>query len=177
MNSFLQDKDIKLRAPELEDLEAMYRLENTTDLWQYANVTGPYSRYALKRFIEQSQNDLFSDLQLRLMIEIAAKEVVGIIDLFNYDSFNRRAEIGIIVEATRRRQGIGRTALTLLTDYAFRRLAVHQLYAYIDRTNTACLSLFVSCGYRECACLKDWMRAHEGGFRDASMLRLISSLP
>ena len=65
MNSFLQDKDIKLRAPELEDLEAMYRLENTTDLWQYANVTGPYSRYALKRFVGRSVGRIaFGDLPI-----------------------------------------------------------------------------------------------------------------
>lgn len=50
---------IRLRAPEPEDLEVMFRFENATDVWEMSNTTGPYSRFQLKQYIEQTQNDLF----------------------------------------------------------------------------------------------------------------------
>lgn len=64
-----QGNGIRLRAPEPEDLEVMFRFENATDVWEMSNTTGPYSRFQLKQYIEQTQNDLFADRQLRLMIE------------------------------------------------------------------------------------------------------------
>lgn len=64
-----QGNRIRLRAPEPEDLEVMFRFENATDVWEMSNTTGPYSRFQLKQYIEQTQNDLFADRQLRLMIE------------------------------------------------------------------------------------------------------------
>ena len=39
-----QGNGIRLRAPEPEDLEVMFRFENATDVWEMSNTTGPYSR-------------------------------------------------------------------------------------------------------------------------------------
>ena len=58
-----QGNGIRLRAPEPEDLEVMFRFENATDVWEMSNTTGPYSRFQLKQYIEQTQNDLFADRQ------------------------------------------------------------------------------------------------------------------
>ena len=73
-----QGNGIRLRAPEPEDLEVMFRFENATDVWEMSNTTGPYSRFQLKQYIEQTQNDLFADRQLRLMIENGNRQVVGL---------------------------------------------------------------------------------------------------
>ena len=76
----LEENGIKLRAPEPEDLDCMFRFENIVDLWDISNTTGPYSRFHLKQYIEQTQNDLFTDRQLRLMIENSDRQVVGIVE-------------------------------------------------------------------------------------------------
>ena len=81
----LEENGIKLRAPEPEDLDCMFRFENIVDLWDISNTTGPYSRFHLKQYIEQTQNDLFTDRQLRLMIENSDRQVVGIVDICNFD--------------------------------------------------------------------------------------------
>ena len=47
-----QGNGIRLRAPEPEDLEVMFRFENATDVWEMSNTTGPYSRFQLKQYIE-----------------------------------------------------------------------------------------------------------------------------
>ncbi len=171
----LQKNGYVLRAPEPEDLECMFRFENTTDLWELSNTTGPYSRYHLKQYIEQTQNDLFIDRQLRLMIENAEKQVVGIVDICDFDPLHSRAEVGIVINESFRGQGIGRLALTLLEEHCFRYLGIHQLYAYVDAGNVACRTLFTACGYQECALLKDWMHAC-GGYRDVLMVQKINTL-
>ena len=91
-----QGNGIRLRAPEPEDLEVMFRFENATDVWEMSNTTGPYSRFQLKQYIEQTQNDLFADRQLRLMIENGNRQVVGIVDLCSFDPLHNRAEVGIM---------------------------------------------------------------------------------
>ena len=154
----LQKDGYRLRAPEPEDLDCMMRFENTPSLWEVGNVTGPYSRFCLKQYIETNKNDLYSDGQLRLMIESPEKEVVGIIDLFNFEPFHSRAEVGIVIDEAHRRKGLAGMALRLLVEHCFDFLGIHQLYVYIDETNEACRQLFRNNGFEECAYLKDWMR-------------------
>ena len=36
-----QGTGIRLRAPEPEDLEVMFRFENATDVWEMSNTPGP----------------------------------------------------------------------------------------------------------------------------------------
>ena len=65
----LSTERIVLRAPEPEDLEVMYRMENLPEMWAVSNATVPYSRYVLRRYIENCRNDIYADRELRLMIQ------------------------------------------------------------------------------------------------------------
>lgn len=170
----LQREGVKLRAPEPEDLEVMLRFENSTDVWEMSNTTGPYSRFQLKQYIEQSQNDLFADRQLRLMIENEDRQVVGIIDVCYFDPLHNRAEVGIIVDKAFRKHGIGCMALTILEEHCFHSLGIHQLFAYIAIANLPCRKLFASCGYKESAVLKDWMHTYGGGYTDVLVVQKIN---
>ena len=169
----LQKDGYRLRAPEPEDLDYMLQFENTPSLWEVSNATGPYSRFYLKQYIESNKNDLYADNQLRLMIESPEKEVVGIIDIFNFEPFHNRAEVGIVIADHSRRLGIGLLALELLTKHCFDYLGIHQLYAFIDVTNEACRRLFQKGGFEECALLKDWMRTGKT-YRDVVMVQRLN---
>lgn len=170
----LEKEGIKLRAPEPEDLEVMFKFENSTEVWEMSNTTGPYSRFQLKQYIEQSQNDLFADRQLRLMIENEAGQVVGIMDVCYYDPLHNRAEVGIMVDKVYRRQGIGIKALSLLEKHCFHYLGIHQLFAYIAVGNLPCRRLFAACGYKESAVLKDWMHTWGGSYADVLIVQKIN---
>lgn len=170
----LQGRGVRLRAPEPEDLEVMLRLENATEVWEMSNTTGPYSRFQLKQYIEQSQNDLFVDRQLRLMIESGAGQVAGIIDVCYFDPLHSRAEVGIMVDKAYRRQGIGTLALSLLGEHCFHYLGIHQLFAYIAVKNLPCRKLFAACGYKESAVLKDWMHTYGGGYADVLIVQKLN---
>ena len=169
----LQKDGYRLRAPEPEDLGCMMRFENTPSLWEVGNATGPYSRFYLKQYIETNKNDLYADGQLRLMVESPDKQVVGIIDLFGFEPFHSRAEVGIVVDEAHRGKGVGECALSMLIGHCFRFLGIHQLYAHIDVTNAPCRRLFRKCGFEECACLKDWMRTGQT-YRDVVMVQLLN---
>ena len=158
----MKGPDIKLRAPEPEDLEVMLAFENDESIWEQSSATGPYSRYQLKRFLQESQNDLFVDRQLRMMIVTGEKEVAGIVDLCTFDPRHNRAEVGVVVRKEFRRHGIGRKALYLLEQHSFNLLGIHQLYALVREDNAASISLFEACGYEKSGCLKDWYRSGDG---------------
>lgn len=169
----LQKDGYRLRAPEPEDLDCMLQFENTPSLWEVSNATGPYSRFYLKQYIETNKNDIYTDGQLRLMIESPNKQIVGIIDLFNFEPFHNRAEVGIVIAESCRKQGTGLLALELLTQYSFEYLGIHLLYAYIDTTNNACRHLFQKGKFEECAYLKDWMRTGKN-YRDVIMVQRLN---
>lgn len=174
MAAALYTDKIRLRAPEPEDLDIMFSFENDEELWENGIATGPYSRYQLKRYIAESQNNLFTDGQLRLMIEMDSGEVAGIVDLFSYDNRHRRAEVGMVIRREYRRQGIAQTALQLLEKHCFMLLGIHQLYVYVCKDNIAGMALFESAGYKLSGILTDWL--HSGsGYRDVCILQKIVS--
>lgn len=164
---------IRLRAPEPEDLDIMFAFENDEALWGNGIATGPYSRYQLKKYICESQNNLFADGQLRLMIELDTREVAGIVDLFSYDNRHRRAEIGLVVREDCRRRGIAREALRLLELHSFGLLGIHQLYAYVRKDNAAGMSFFEAAGYNVAGILADWLYSGSG-YKDVCILQKVS---
>ena len=170
----LQRNGYRLRAPEPEDLGCMMRFENTPSLWEVSNATGPYSRFYLKQYIESNKNDIYTDGQLRLMLETPDRQVAGIIDLCNFEPFHNRAEVGIVIDESFRHQGLGSLALEMLIEHSFLFLGIRQLYAYIDVTNENSLKLFHKAGFEKCAYLKDWMRTGKN-YRDVVMVQCINS--
>ena len=171
---WLQKDGYRLRAPEPEDLDCMMQLENASALWELNNATGPYSRYSLKQYIATNKNDIYTDGQLRLMIETPTQEVAGIIDLFGFDPFHNRAEVGIVIAEKYRGLGVGKLSLHLLVEYSFHYLGMKQLYAYMDATNLPCRVLFKQCGFEECGLLKAWMRTGRD-YRDVVLMQLVNS--
>ena len=43
--------EIRLRAPEPEDLELLYEWENNQDYWIISNTTTPFSRYTDRKSV------------------------------------------------------------------------------------------------------------------------------
>ncbi len=162
MTLLLENNKIRLRATEPEDLEQLYQWENDTRQWVLGNATVPFSRYTLRQYLANSNQDIFSDRQLRMMITLKAQEkTIGAVDLYDFDPFHLRAAVGILVEAAERQQGFGLQALQLLEEYAFGFLRLRQLYAHVPTTNTASMRLFQKAGYETSGILKDWIRADD----------------
>jgi len=166
--------EIRLRAIEPEDLDLLYRIENDMKLWNVGTSNVPYSRYALHDYVANASDDIYVDRQVRMMVENAAGEIVGIVDIVNFDPANRRAEVGLIILDAFRRQGYGRSILARVSDYAVTVLHLRQLFAFVDVTNEPSLALFRAAGYQQSATIRDWL--YDGrDYRDAVLMQLVFS--
>ena len=160
-----------LRALEPEDLDLLYTIENDRQLWWVGTQTAPYSRYRLRDYIANAQNDIYKDEQVRFVIE-ADNKAVGLIDLFNFSPKEQRAEVGIALLAEAQGRGVAHEALTLLIQYARDILHLHQIYAIVPTTNTPSIHLHQATSFKPAAQLKDWLQ-HSGKYEDAILMQLI----
>ncbi len=174
MKTFLQNEQLRLRSPEPEDLEFLYRCENDTSLWQYGSTLSPFSKYALHQYIGQAEQNIFVSRQLRFMIENKKDDcVIGTIDLYDFDPYHNRAGVGILIEKAYQRRGYASQALKLLIEFAFGFLHIHQLYAYIPTENAGSLALFGKLGFKHSGVLKDWNMGLEK-YNDIAVFQLIA---
>ena len=148
---------IKLRAIEPEDLELLYKIENDVRLWNVGATNVPYSRYTLHDYIANSADDIYTDKQLRMMVEDMEGKTVGIVDLMNFSPRHLRAETGIVILDAERRNGYAKSALNALCDYASSVLHLHQLYGVVAKDNQAALALYEKAGFSSQEVLKDWL--------------------
>ena len=156
MNSRQKDL-VTLRAMEPEDLDMLYRVENDRDLWFVGVTNVPYSRYILHNYIATATGDIYTDKQVRLIVENGEGEAVGMADLTNFDPRHRRAELSLVIEKPWRRHGYARAAVLEMHRYAQTVLHLHQLYVVISEQNENTLTLFQSLGYTTAAHLEDWL--------------------
>ena len=148
---------ITLRAIEPEDLDLLYQIENDQSLWSVSATNVPYSRYTLHDYIANSSGDIYVDHQVRMMIENEDHQVVGIVDLVNFDPSNRRAEVGLIIEKPYRKSGYAQATIEAMCDYAVRVLHLSQVFAFIDADNLPCITLFRKLRWDESARLRKWL--------------------
>ncbi|MDR3653334.1 MAG: GNAT family N-acetyltransferase [Paludibacter sp.] len=159
----LENEIIKLRAIEPEDLDRLYAWENNPQLWAVGNARNPYSRFALKQYIINSDKDIYENKQLRLMmVNVKTGETVGTVDLFDFDIHHSRIALGLFVDATFQGKGFAKVALHLIEDYVFNFLKINQLYCHISESNTASRNMFEKENYESNGLLKNWIKTPDG---------------
>ena len=148
-----------LRALEPTDLDVLYRWENDVDLWHTSATITPFSRKQLWDYIENYDGDIFRTRQLRFMIEeISSKDVIGTIDLYDFDPINSRANVGILIDKDYQGKGYGKMALNLLENYCREYISINQLVAIVATDNIQSLSLFHVLDYNEVGVMKSWLK-------------------
>ena len=65
----LENDFVKLRAIELSDADIIYKWENDPSVWKLSNTIVPFSRYIIRKYVENSHLDIYETKQLRLMID------------------------------------------------------------------------------------------------------------
>ncbi len=155
----LSNGNITLRSLEPEDIDILYQWENDSSVWKVSNTKVPVSKFILASYIKTSDRDIWESKELRLMIENNEGGRVGTIELFDFDPYNSRTGIGIIVfEAEERRKGIATEAIKIILDYAINELGIYQLYANIAESNAPSISLFTKLGFLHTCTKKHWIR-------------------
>ncbi len=172
----LENKSIRLRALEPEDLKLLYKWENNSDIWEVSHCQKPFSLFVLKQYLENSHQDIYESKQLRLVIELKENdEAIGLIDLFDFDPFHNRAGIGVLLhDKIHRHKGYASEALETLISYCFKSLQLQQLYCNITTSNQASVDLFKSKGFEITGTKKQWIKSQDG-WKDEYFLQLINS--
>jgi diamine N-acetyltransferase len=169
----LKNKTITLRALEPEDLDFLFSTENNSDFWEVSSTQTPFSKFILKKYLANAQQDIYEARQLRLVIENTdTNENVGFIDLFDFNPQHQRAGIGILILKEYQNKGFASEALKMITQYAFSTLNLHQVYANIPTDNRNSISLFEKLKFIKVGSQKDWILS-EGSFKDVHLYQLI----
>ena len=149
---------IQLRALEPDDISFLFDVENDTDLWHLSHTQQPFSKHLLSQYIKEADRDIYEAKQFRFAIElIKNKQLIGFIDLFDFDPKNSRAGIGMIIKnKIDRNKGYGNIALQKIINFSFNILYLHQLYANISIDNQASIRLFEQNGFIKTGHKKDW---------------------
>ena len=109
---------VKLRALEPEDLNFLYEIENDEMIWNVGLTNVPYSKNLLLDYIASSSGDIFSDKQVRMIIVNERGEDVGMVDLIDFSPAHQRAELGLVIKSSCRRQGYASATLAKIKEYA-----------------------------------------------------------
>ena len=172
----LKGEKVYLRALEPEDLDFIFEVENTEVFWEISATKVPYSKYLIKKYLQNSHRDIYEVKQLRLMICSNNHEKVGLIDVFDLEPKDRRAALGIlIVDESNKGKGYGAEALSLITEYCFRHLGMHQLHAGVTTDNQPSINLFEKNNFRKVGVKKDWILVN-GKFKDEITYQLINDV-
>ncbi|WP_430907843.1 GNAT family N-acetyltransferase [Maribacter sp. 2-571] len=169
----LKGEQLYLRALEPEDLDFLYETENNTALWEISSTITPYSKHVLRYYLENAHRDIYDVKQLRLVICSAADQVMGLIDLFDFDPIHKRAGIGIVVlKNEHRNSGVGTEAISVLLEYAFHTLDLHQVYANVGADNDTSMHLFQKLGFVQIGVKCDWLYTGDG-YKDEILFQKI----
>jgi len=140
----LQGLNVYLRALEPEDLEFVYKVENDERVWEFS-----------------------------LVICTNKEEVVGFIDLYDFNPTHRRAGVGILIlDQVERGKGYGKEALQLLIKYGKTHLHLHQMHAAIAEDNIISQDLFLKAGFKFIGQRKDWTMVN-GSFKNENLYQHI----
>lgn len=165
MEGLLATATLYLRALEPTDLEYLYRWENQSDMWTLGANRSPLSRYQLNNYFETQLHTPFEQMgELRLIVvRMSDQQVVGCVDLYEYDPFHSRAGIAIVIDPLYRKMGYATEAIRLMEQYGGQVLGLHQIFAYVSTLNQPSISLFNRLSYIPVAILREWIKV--GGSR------------
>jgi diamine N-acetyltransferase len=173
---FLKGNSISLRALEPSDSEILYRWENDRELWPVSFTQIPFSKFTLEEFTNTSHSDIYTNKQLRLMVNVLnSNETIGIVDLFDFDPQHSRTGAGIFIQEAFRKSGCAAECIELLKEYCFRTLLLKQIFVHINQSNTASIALFEKTGFEKTGVKKCWTKTDLNTYEDVWFMQCINN--
>jgi RimJ/RimL family protein N-acetyltransferase len=159
------DDNIKLRKIHKKDKKFLYKNLRNEKVIKHISI-GPlkslrHSKKLIKKYLKRWK----SFKEFVYIIEIAKNsnefKSIGSLSLWNISWKHRRGELGIWLTPKFWNEGIASRALTIITDYAFKKLNLHRLEAHIISLNKNSLYLFRNCEFKEEGVLQDYLNIRD----------------
>jgi len=172
---FLKGNIVSLRALEPSDADILYRWENDQKLWSASFTQIPFSKFVLDEFVNAAYQDIYTNKQLRLMINhLADKKTMGMIDLFEFEPQHARCGLGIYIHEDYRKNGCALECIELIKHYCFSVLHLKQIFVHVNNSNVASLALFEKAGFEKSGLKKCWHKTELNSYEDVWFLQFIN---
>ncbi len=159
---FIEDEEIELRTIEKEDIEWMKDNINDPEIRKYTTMRYPTNYEQEENWFEKSVSGEGGRIHLLITENEKRKGIISFVNI-NKDSGN--AEVGLWISSDEQGKGYGTKAAKLITEYGFRELRLHRVYARVFEFNLASKKIWEKLGYKE----EGIMREHgylDGEYRD-----------
>ena len=140
---------IKLRQFETSDLETYRGWVNDPKIGRLLGRIESVTKTEHERWYD----NLMDNVNARVFAIETNYEYIGNVWLWNIEKMHRKAEVRIVIGAEQGK-GYGAQALDLITKYAFEKMNLNRLYAYVFEYNKRAKNAFESSGFIEEGLLK-----------------------
>ncbi|MCX5800452.1 MAG: GNAT family protein [Candidatus Eisenbacteria bacterium] len=161
---------VSLRALGAEDLERTLQWVNDPEVTRFTGTVFPVSGSEHQFWYQELLKD-----HTRRMFAIMTSDGkhIGNIGVKNIDWVARNAEVLVYIgEADFRGKGYGTEAIAALSDFAFRRLNLHKLYARVFSYNERAAKSFEQCGFQGEGLLREHV-FRDGRYHEVVILGLL----
>jgi diamine N-acetyltransferase len=147
---------IYLRTIIPTDVNLVLNWENNPENWKVSSITKPYTKEQITEFVNSNQ-DIYQHEQLRLVICLNnTNEVIGNVDLFDFESLHKRVGIGILIDKPFRNKGYAKQAILLTEEYCKLILDINKIFCNILEDNPYSIKLFTGLGYQKLCVKPNW---------------------
>lgn len=164
-------RNIRLRPFEKADQKQYREWVNNSDIASLVDRILPVSEYEHDKWyssIMDRQNCVFFAIET-----IESAKFIGAIWLWDIDFRHRKAEVRVLIgESSSVNKGLGTEAITLIQSFAFEKVNLHKLFAYVLSKNQRAVRAFEKAGFETEAELKE-DRFVNGVYEDVAILACI----
>ncbi len=143
----LKTASLALKAPAPEDAESLLAIYNEADVLRFLNRTAPLAAATLSALLEQWPAVVASGNRQSFVVHLATSdEVIGMVELDNFDPAAATAEVTIFIGRAYRRNGYGLDALNAVLDWGISELHLTRIDGAVMPDNVASMALLRSAG-------------------------------
>jgi RimJ/RimL family protein N-acetyltransferase len=174
-NALIGSQRLALRPMQIDDAETIANLIRREPDASFGHSRFPYSAILFEDwFGEMAEKDPALDIELAIALRETG-ELIGETGLYSIDWIARTAESGSwLYRAADRGKGYGTEAKLLLLEYAFDRLGLNMIWAWVKERNPRSQAALRKQGYRDAGRFT-WSGYGPDGFENARMFDLLAT--
>lgn len=172
--TIINTKRLILRKISFDDVQSIYTHlksdERVTDnLVKGIHQNSEETLDMVKEIIDQYENLSFYYWGIEL---IETKELIGLIDLFDFDSNEKKCMVGYSIGYNWWNKGYGTEALREVIDFAFNHIEVSEISAAHNTDNPASGRIMEKVGMKKDYIVKDMIKNAKGQFKDCAVYHI-----
>jgi len=174
-NALIGSHRLALRPMQVDDAETIANLIRREPDASFGHSRFPYSAIMIADwFGEMAEKDPAPDVEFAVVLRESG-ELIGETGLYSIDWIARTAESGSwLYRAADRGKGYGTEAKLLLLEYAFERIGLNMIWAWVKERNPRSQAALRKQGYRDAGRFT-WSGYGPDGFENARMFDLLAT--